>query len=237
MKDLAASFGGNGRVFVNGYNISTFLNSFGLDMSINTSEISSFLSSAKEYMIGQTDATSSGEGFWDGDTGKIDSMLDGIKSSESIWSYYPGGTANGARGYGFRALRSAYNTQNTLDGAIRFSLASQVSKGEETIKSIGGITTKSATGSTTVLDLGVGGGGSNGATIYFHATAISGTAIVVVEDSANNSTWSTLTTLTDVSAVGAQRIEVAGTVERYIRVTVTLDALESITFQAGIHVN
>ena len=234
---MPASFGGNGRVFVNGYNISAFLNSFSLEMSINTSEVSSFLSSAKEYITGQTDAISSGEGFWDGSAGAIDEILAGIKSSESIWSYYPGGNTNGARGYGFRALRSAHNTQNTLDEAIRFSLASQVSKGEESIKSIGGPTTKTASGSTTVLDLGTTGSGSDGATIYFHATAITGTAIVVVEDSANNTTWATLAALTNVSAVGAQRIEAAGTVDRYIRVTVTLDASESITFQAGIHVN
>lgn len=235
---MPASFGGNGRVFVNGYEISTFLNSFSLDMSINTSEVSSFLSAAKSYITGQKDATSSGEGFWDGDTGKIDQILAGIKRTEAIYSYYPGGgAANGARGYGFRALRSSYNTQNTLDDAIRFSLASQVSGGEESILSIGGPTTKTATGSTTVLDLGATGSGSDGATIYFHATAITGTAVVVVEDSPDNTTWSTLTTLANVSAVGAQRVEVTGTVNRYIRVTVTLDASESITFQAGIHIN
>ena len=231
---MPASFGGNGRVFVNGYNISGFLNSFSLDTSLDTSEISSFLSAAKEYLAGQSDGTSSGEGIWDGDTGEIDAILSEIKRDEAIYSYYPGGVTNGAIGYSFRALRSSYNTQNTIDDAVRFSLASQVSKGTNRVKSIGGTAIKTTTGSTTVLDLGVSGGSEKGAVIYFHATAITGTAVVVVEHSPDNTDWDTLTALSNVSAAGAQRLEVEGDVDRYVRVTVTLDAEESITFQAGI---
>lgn len=234
---MPASHGKNGRVFVNGYDISTYLNSFGFDWNIGTTEVTSFLSSAKTYITGQADGTSSGEGFWDGAIGAIDEILAEIKRSEAVWSYYPGDSASGSRGYGFKALRSAYSTQNTLDNAIRFSVASQASGGGENILSIGGSTTKSASGSSTVLDLGASGAGSNGASIYFHATAVSGTVGVVVEHSTNNSTWTTLATLSNVSAIGAQKVVTTGAVNRYIRITVTLDAGESITFQAGVHVN
>lgn len=234
---MSAIHGKNGRVFVNGYDISTFLRSFSLEISLETADITGFTLNSKKHLTGQSDAVSSGEGFFDGAVGAIDAILAGIKGTGSIWSYYPEGITNGYYGYGYRALRSNYGTQTTKDDAVRFSVAAQVSQGEERLQSIGGLTTKTSSGSTTVLDLGASGGGSDGATIYFHATAISGTAIVVVEDSPDNSTWSTLVSLTNVSAIGAQRVEVSGTVERYIRVTTTLDGGESITFQAGIHVN
>lgn len=231
---MAAIHGSNGRVFVNGYDISTYLNSFGLDMSVALSDITPFTLSAKKYIEGQSDGTSSGEGFWDGGLTAIDAILAGIKSGESIWSYYPGQCTNGKYGYAFRALRSDYGTQLTVDDAVRFSLAAQVSKGEDRVRSTGE-TTLSATGSSETLDLG--SGGTTGAVIYFHATAVTGTIELVVQHSTNGTTWTTLVALANVSAIGAQRVEAAGTVNRYVRVTATLDEGESISFLAGIKKN
>jgi hypothetical protein len=232
---MAASHGKNGKILVNGYNISEYLRQYSLEMSIATADTTPFSIDSKKYITGQNDAVSSGEGFFDGAVGAIDAILEGIKGTESIWSYYPNGYTSGNYGYGYRALRTNYGIQTTVDDAVRFSLAAQVTAGEERLRSIGGVTTLSTTGSSTVLDLGAGG--SSGATVYFHATAITGTVAVVVEDSPDNSTWTTLVALANVSAVGGQRVTVTGTVDRYIRITATLDGGESITFCAGIHVN
>lgn len=234
---LAATHGKNGRVFVDGYDISAYLKSFNLDYSCDLAEIPGFSYNSKKYIVGLQDAQASGDGVWDGGTTAIDAILDGVKSSESIWSYYPGGYANGEPGYGFKALRTAYGVQVSKDEAVNFSVAAQCSEYQERIKSIGGLTTLSVTGNSAVLDLGASGAGSNGATIYFHAIARSGTILLQVDHSTNNSVWSKLTDLVNVSAIGAQRVTVAGTVNRYIRIATTLDGGESITFLGGIKVN
>jgi hypothetical protein len=75
---------------------------------------------------------------------------------------------------------------------------------------------------------------SSGAVAYLHVTAVSGgTVTVTVEDSADASSWATIGTFTAASSPGAQRIEIAGTVRRYVRAT-SAGSFSSATFFAQI---
>lgn len=72
---------------------------------------------------------------------------------------------------------------------------------------------------------------SNGAAAVLHITGVSDsdTIEVKVQDSANDADWADLITFTlDGSAVGAERLTVTGTVDRYVRVlwTVTGSAID-----------
>lgn len=63
-----------------------------------------------------------------------------------------------------------------------------------------------------------------GAQFYLHATAFTGTSVTVkIQDSADNSAWLDLAgaSFAAVTAVGWQRIAVAGTVRRYLRAVTT----------------
>lgn len=65
----------------------------------------------------------------------------------------------------------------------------------------------------------------DGAIANLHLTAISGSPslVVTIEDSANNSTWTTKGTFSTLSAsAGAQRISIAGTIRRYVRAVCTI---------------
>lgn len=53
---------------------------------------------------------------------------------------------------------------------------------------------------------------------------------VIVEDSANDSTWATIATFTQVTATGSERVEITGTVRRYLRATWDVDGSGSATF-------
>lgn len=70
-----------------------------------------------------------------------------------------------------------------------------------------------------------------GAQAYLHVTAITGTSVdIKVEHSADNSTWATLIDFGAQSAIGALRSTVAGTVNRYVRVTTGTGTFSSVTF-------
>lgn len=75
---------------------------------------------------------------------------------------------------------------------------------------------------------------SNGATAILHCTAASGTSptlAVKVQHSADNSTWADLITFTTLTAAGAERKVVSGTVNRYVRAIWTIGGTSpSFTF-------
>jgi hypothetical protein len=81
--------------------------------------------------------------------------------------------------------------------------------------------TTSTNGSSHNNSAGTAGGG----VVTLHVTAISGgsTVTIKVQHSVNNSTWVDLVTFTDVTAVGAQRTEIASgnTIRQYTRVIST----------------
>lgn len=84
---------------------------------------------------------------------------------------------------------------------------------------------------------GVDGGASsaNGGVGYLHVTAYSGfTSVAIkVQDSADDNTYADLVSFTNVTAVGAERVTVAGTVEQYLRSVVTVTGSGSITLFVG----
>lgn len=73
-------------------------------------------------------------------------------------------------------------------------------------------------------------GTSNGLQAYLHVTGFAGTDVTVtIQHSTDNSTWSNLVSFTAATAVGTERVTVAGTVNRYLRVS-TAGTFTSATF-------
>ncbi len=81
-----------------------------------------------------------------------------------------------------------------------------------------------------------GASSANGGVGYLHILALSAgdTITVLIEDSPNNSDWTTLITFTlDGTALDAERLTVAGTVDQYVRVSYTV-AGASISFPIAV---
>lgn len=68
---------------------------------------------------------------------------------------------------------------------------------------------------------------------YLNVTDIDGSAVITVQDSADNVTFADLITFGTVSNTGGHRAIVAGTVDRYTRLVHT-NAAGTITFVAGL---
>lgn len=96
--------------------------------------------------------------------------------------------------------------------------------------------TEDANGST---HTGPVGGTANGGIAHLHVTSVSAsdTLDVHLEDSANGSDWDDLAgaVFTQVSAAGAERIEIAGTIRRYTRAVFDVTGSDvSITFAVAL---
>lgn len=90
-----------------------------------------------------------------------------------------------------------------------------------------------ASGSSPGSSVDNGAQTTNGGAAYLICTATDGGDLdVTVEDSPNDADWSTLLAMTTLTAVGAEEKEVAGTVDRYLRVSWTLSAGSATWFLA-----
>lgn len=86
-----------------------------------------------------------------------------------------------------------------------------------------------------------GASSSAGGVGFLHVTGLTlggyDDVTVKIAASVDGSTWADLITFTDVAAIGAQAIEVSGTINRYIRATVQFNgtgSAQSITYFVGL---
>jgi hypothetical protein len=237
---MAAAHGKNGRVYLNGNNISSDLKSVGLDMSMDVNDISTMGANSRKYLEGLFDATLSADGVFDRAANGIDKIISDSKGLEAILTYYPGGTTAGNPGYGMKVLRSSYGASTSITQEVNFAYAGQATEGEERITSIADATALTADGSSPSYDTTTGG--ADGGVLYFNVSQITsaGDLTVKLQDSADDIAWADVagSSIADVNAIGAQRIAVTGVIRRYVKITIgAMGGGETITFQAGLKIN
>jgi hypothetical protein len=122
------------------------------------------------------------------------------------------------------AKQIGYDGTRAADGSLSFAVATQANGYglEWGLQLTPGLRTDAA--ATNGASLDGAASSSFGAQFYLQVTAFTGTSVTVkVQDSADNSAWLDLSGATFTAATGAtsQRIAVAGTVRRYLRVVTT----------------
>lgn len=216
-------------VYSNGNDLTGYLRSISNSAEVETAEATTFADDDKVYVAGLQDATISAEGLFDA---TFDGNLSTITGSgtKSVWSVYPAGDAIGTAGRGYSLdVTNAERTAEVGD-VVMVSLEGQSSVGTERIISHHALAQRSTSGTATAIDGAASS--ANGGVGYIHATAASGTVTVKVQHSSDNVTFADLITFTNVTAAGAQRSAVAGTVNRYTRVTYTATS-GTATFVVG----
>lgn len=128
------------------------------------------------------------------------------------------------------ALETQYDTTSAPGSTVDYSLGAQV----DGMLDFNGMILQSG-------DVTVDGSSSNtdnaassasGGVAHLHVSAFSGLTSddIIIEGSANGSTgWATVVTFAQVTGVGAQRVEITGSVARYLRVTHNVAGAGSIT--------
>ena len=218
--------GKNVNVFVNEYDFSTYFNDVSASSMVETAEVSAFGSSAKEYIVGLTDGTVSLSGMFDGTATGTDVVFSAVLGSTTKQNVIvaPSGHSNGANAIVLEADDTSYEVSGAVADVVQTSAEFQSSDGVEHGKILSSGSAISATGNGTSVDNAASSANGGVGFVSVPTNTRNGNITVKVQQSADNSTFTDLITFTVVSSTTKtfERVEVTGTVARYLRVNYTV---------------
>ena len=228
---MAFSHSKNAKVYVNGYDLSSYLNTISTPAAADVAETSTFTKSSKTYVAGKKDATVDATGFFDGDSDAVDEVLEAALATQVDWVWYPAGDTFGNVGFGVQAVDNAYNVAAANTSAVSIAAGGQVTDGKDTGVSLHALSQVTTTGNSSGHDGGAQS--TDGGVAYLQVTDVTGTVALSLYHDSNSdfSTESELVAFTNIDTdYSTEKVEFSGTVERYIRAKWTLDEEETLTF-------
>lgn len=187
---------------------------------------------AKEVIAGLFSAKISAGGFWDAnDLSLVDDTLWAARGARRAWTVCPAGAAEGSLAYLQHALHSSYQLLGAVGDIAPWqaSMAGTGSMGRGQVASAPG-TARTATGSATILDLGVGGvpQGKN-LLASLHVLSVAGSSTPTFTAKVQSATTVGFAGPTDriafaaATAIDGQWMTLAGPItDRYYRLTWTI---------------
>lgn len=228
-----------------GLNLQPWMNEATASLTAETGDTSHMGHDAKTYIMGQNDATFSGAGLYDGSLDAIQDHFEGIIAAETSGettipiTFTPEGlSAIGNVAVMSVAKTTSYEVNPVISDVVSMTFEMQANGGMR----IGNLhflptaitTTTAAASIDNVSPITTPGG----AIVYAHilSNANTGNVTVTLQHSTNNSTWVDLITLPVVTTgtLTAYRVgESTGTVNRYLRVNVTLAGTGAVSVVAA----
>ena len=236
---MAFAHGRNGRVFINGFDISAFLKQAGGGATVQMLDTTAFgTTDDMTFIPGLKKATMKMNGLLDETavTG-IGTLLEAaFGAANSIFTLVPSsGDVIGQACFGFSANLGTYNLDTSVGGIGKLDAEATSNYGWERLIIHHAMTTEVATATGAAQDNGAAS--TNGGVGFLQVPDITGiTALdVVIQDSADGSTgWATILTFTSVTADRAkQRVAITGTVRRFTRYVATFTGAGSAQFHVG----
>lgn len=226
---MAFTHGKRTRLYMDALNLSHYSRSVSIPAEVDTAECSTFGADWKQYVSGLRDATISVEGLFDAVSDEA--LLESFDHADkSVWQVYFQGDAVGLPGRGLVCDTTNYEPSSEIGDVVQWSVEAQSSVGADRIVSHHPHTEQTTSGTATVVDHG--SATTNGGVAYLNVTAIAGSAVIAIQDSDDNITFTDLASFGTVTTPGGYRVAVAGTVERYTRLVHT-NAAGTVTFVAG----
>lgn len=218
--------GKNVNVFVNEFDFSTFFNDVSATSTVETSEVSAFGSSAKEYIVGLQDGTVSLGGMFDGTATGTDTVFSAVLGSatKQLVIVAPSGNSVGASAIVLEADDTSYEVSGAVADVVQTSAEFQSSEGVEHGRVLSSGAAITSTGSGTSVDNTAASTNGGVGFLSVPTNTRNGNITVKVQQSADNSTFTDLITFTVVTSTQktSERVEVAGTVARHLRVNFTV---------------
>lgn len=233
---MATPHGSKAVIFLNGADVSGYFDDATSGVMVDSAETTTFGKKAKTYIPGQADASFSLSGKFDGDAGAIDEQIQAlIQDPDQQVLWLPGGDGFGNRGKAFQGALTKYEVHAPVKDVVSTAVEFQPDGGADAIKVLHAMAAEAATMNGTALDNAASS--ANGGVGYLHAKALTGTpnAVVKIQHSSDNITFSDLITFANITAVPvAQRIAVAGTVNRYVRaILFSIGGTSSVTYNVA----
>lgn len=210
-------------VIADEYDITTFLNSVSTANAIETPETTTFGSTDRSFIVGHTDGSISFEGLFDGTSDAVDSILNTALGDGPIMTVSADGSGIGRRAVLLDSKSTAYEVSSPLTEVVSVSGGAVANGGLD--YGIWLACQQSITTTLTGTENDNSAASSNGGVAHLHVTANTrdGTTVAKVQASADNSTWADLVTFATIatSTATSERVEVTGSVARYLRAVVT----------------
>lgn len=220
---MAFTHGSKARALFSGYDLSPYLTGVQTSGTNDVAEVTALSNEAKAYIAGLSDATMTLDGLLDPGDGRSEQRFLAALGGTVQATHFPAGTAIAARGIGLEGIGTSDEIGTDTESAAKIMGEIQSKTGAEpvTVHRSGGTVTGGGTATVQDNAAGTGAGGH----AYLQALSINGgTAVVKVQHSADNVTFTDLATFADVTALNApkgQRVATSGTVHRYTRATWT----------------
>jgi hypothetical protein len=176
------------------------------------------------------------KGFYDDDAASMAGIAVGATSTERVVCLNLEGNTIGKKFIGFQGTYGAQVKRILSRGGLhKMEVPHKISGAQEDGVILQELEAKTADWDTDSESVDNAALSSNGGSGYLQVTAYSGFTNVVVKirHSDDDSTYADLLTFTTVTAIGAERKTVSGTVNRHLLVTGTKTGSGSITLMAG----
>ena len=191
---------------------------------------------AMERIGGIRDGTMDLTAFFNDTAGQAHPVLSALPTTDTIITYANGATV-GTAAASMIAKQVGYDPSRGTDGAFLFNVQAVASQQGIIWGVLGtpGVTTETAVGSQASIDnLGAS---TLGLRAFIHVTAFTGTnATIVVSESNDNFVGDDdpIASFASITGVGSEAISVAGAIERYLRVTITVDNMTTMDFSVVV---
>jgi len=221
------------RVYVSGYDLSAYFKKASVSAEADLPDATTFVSGAKKYAPGIVVATISAEGLFAYDATTLDAadevLSAALNADPSVWAICTSGDTFGSPADCASAIEGSYEIEADIGDLATVSAEAKSSVGKERAVILHPMGQETATGNGSSYDSGATGmPTANGGVGYLQVKDVAGatpSVTVRVQHSADGITWADLLTFTAVTQDHrAERVEVAGTVNRYLRAAWTLAA-------------
>ena len=222
------------RLLVGDFHLAAHSSQVSAPFTVDTHDVTVFTDGGdRSFIAGRQSSTFAVSGFYS--TAAHADLADWQSDGATPLTYGISGFSVGSEAWLVNGIETSFNTVAAGDDASKFDLTAQTDGATNLLGVVlHDLGAETADGSSSSVDGGAASSG--GAVAHLHVTAYSGFTDVniIVEDSANNSDWATIGTFTEITAATSQRLEIAGTVRRYTRVTVDVDGTGSVTYAAAL---
>ena len=216
---MAKKSGLGNNLYISGFDLSGDIGAINnITTTRGVQDVTSINKSAHERLLTHTDSSINFNSFFNDAALAEHAALSGLPTTDRIVTFLMGSTL-GDSACGLVGKQLNYDASRTADGGLTFSVEVQGTGTplEWGISGTAGKVTHSSATNRTSIDNSAST--SNGSVAYLQSFAVSsGTCIVKVQHSSNNSDFTDLITFTGVTGVSSERGTSSGTVNRYLRV-------------------
>lgn len=198
-------------------------------------ECTTLLDEGGKYVPGLRSGSLSVQGRFNSDAGALDEVFQAVIGTDNgaLWTVCPAGYALGSPCFIVASDPSGYAVDASVSDVVGLTIEATPDDGVDRGVVLHALGAETADGDGTSVD-GAASSASGGVA-SLHVTAFTGltSAVIKIQDSSDDSTFADLITFTSVTGTTFERSTVAGTVDRYLRVSVDVTGTGSLTFLAA----